>query len=71
MVSTKVEILIAAWGGLLLEMIITAMVEQNAGGEREHTKKEHGRRIKAGEKRQKVVLEQVYCLKGKKILNKC
>lgn len=47
------------------------MVEQNAGRQREHTKKKHGKRIKAWEKRQRVALEQVYCLKRKKVLKKC
>lgn len=59
MAVTKTDNVNCGMEWLLLNIIITAMVEQNAG-EREHTNKKHGKRIKAWENRQRVVLEELY-----------
>lgn len=55
----------------MLKIIITAVVEQNAEGEREHTKKKAWKENKGMGKETKSGIKQVYCLKGKKLLNKC
>lgn len=49
MVATKSDNINGSMGWVIAQ---DCMVEQNSGGEREHTKKWHENRIKAWEKRQ-------------------